>query len=300
MIRQQVECAVVLHAFTVPDGPDWTGLPHAASSTAAARVDSASTARGVLRALTPWRGHARSWSPCPALLPAAAAVLAASSVSPAPTPLPRPEVPGHPGGTLAVGDLPARDVDEGSGTLDGVLPRPRLPSSRQGTSALGPAAVNRAGRARTHRPCGGAACSFRGQGGRLGLTALPRRGWCDASLRPPARGAGGIAASTSPGSAAQQVRAAAPGRVTHVGVVAGRPTLSVLHASGVRTTYEPVVAAVGRGDSVEIGTILGHLAAVGSTARARSACTSVPSGDGPTSTHSGFCAAARLILLPLR
>src|SRR5690606_20833759 len=38
----------------------------------------------------------------------------------------------------------------------------------------------------------------------------------------------------------QQVLSAAAGRVTHVGVIAGRGTMTVLHRDGVRTTYEPV------------------------------------------------------------
>ncbi|HEY7719792.1 MAG TPA: M23 family metallopeptidase [Pedococcus sp.] len=61
---------------------------------------------------------------------------------------------------------------------------------------------------------------------------------------------------------AQPVLAAAEGRVTHVGVVAGRPTLTVTHAGGVRTTYEPVDPAVRRGEHVAQGQVVGHLASV--------------------------------------
>jgi murein DD-endopeptidase MepM/ murein hydrolase activator NlpD len=53
------------------------------------------------------------------------------------------------------------------------------------------------------------------------------------------------------------VLAAAAGRVTHVGLVAGRRTVSVLHAGGVRTTYEPVSPRVSRGDVVRPGEVLG-------------------------------------------
>ena len=198
------------------------------------------------------------------LLPAAAAALAASSVSPAPTPLPPPRGPGHPGGTLAVGDLHARDVDEGSGILDGVLPRPRLPSSPQGT--VGPGTGRQSSAPGARGPTGPAAgpparSEVRG-GWAWPLSPVPRvvrRFTAPISAWGPGHRGVDLA-----GSVGQQVRAAAPGRVTHVGVVAGRPTLSVLHTSGVRTTYEPVVAAVGLGDTVEIGTVLGSLAAVGS------------------------------------
>jgi murein DD-endopeptidase MepM/ murein hydrolase activator NlpD len=60
------------------------------------------------------------------------------------------------------------------------------------------------------------------------------------------------------------VRAAAGGRVTHVGVIAGRSTITVTHRSGVRTTYEPVVPAVAPGQVVPAGAVLGAVAAAGS------------------------------------
>jgi murein DD-endopeptidase MepM/ murein hydrolase activator NlpD len=64
----------------------------------------------------------------------------------------------------------------------------------------------------------------------------------------------GIDLSATPG---QPVLAAAPGRVVHVGVIAGRGTVSVLHADGVRTTYEPVTARVRRGQVVRAGQVIG-------------------------------------------
>jgi murein DD-endopeptidase MepM/ murein hydrolase activator NlpD len=64
----------------------------------------------------------------------------------------------------------------------------------------------------------------------------------------------GIDLAATPG---QQVFAAAAGRVTHVGVVAGRGTVSVLHAGGVRTTYEPVSPRVRLGDTVGAGEVIG-------------------------------------------
>jgi murein DD-endopeptidase MepM/ murein hydrolase activator NlpD len=64
----------------------------------------------------------------------------------------------------------------------------------------------------------------------------------------------GVDLAAAPG---QQVLAAASGRVTHVGAVAGRGTVSLLHAGGVRTTYEPVSPRVRRGDTVRSGGVIG-------------------------------------------
>lgn len=55
------------------------------------------------------------------------------------------------------------------------------------------------------------------------------------------------------------VRAVAPGRVTHVGPVAGQGTVTVLHADGLSSTYEPVAGVVSVGDVVAAGSELGTL-----------------------------------------
>lgn len=57
------------------------------------------------------------------------------------------------------------------------------------------------------------------------------------------------------------VRAAADGVVAFAGMVAGRPLLSIDHADGLRTTYEPVDPAVSRGDEVRAGDVVGTLTA---------------------------------------
>lgn len=62
----------------------------------------------------------------------------------------------------------------------------------------------------------------------------------------------------------QPVRAVAAGTVTHVGVIAGRPTVTVTHTGGLRSTYEPVDATVRQGDSVTAGQVLGTLVVTGS------------------------------------
>ena len=59
------------------------------------------------------------------------------------------------------------------------------------------------------------------------------------------------------------VLAAGPGVVSFAGTVAGRGVVAVLHADGIRTTYEPVTATVSAGDPIETGTPLGLLAAGG-------------------------------------
>ena len=55
------------------------------------------------------------------------------------------------------------------------------------------------------------------------------------------------------------VHAAGEGVVVFAGMVAGRPVVSVDHAGGVRTTYEPVDATVGAGARVSRGAVLGVL-----------------------------------------
>ena len=57
------------------------------------------------------------------------------------------------------------------------------------------------------------------------------------------------------------VLAAGDGVVVFAGMVAGRPVVSVEHASGLRTTYEPVSPTVGAGQAVARGSPLGTLAA---------------------------------------
>jgi murein DD-endopeptidase MepM/ murein hydrolase activator NlpD len=55
------------------------------------------------------------------------------------------------------------------------------------------------------------------------------------------------------------VHAVDAGVVTHVGVIAGRGTLSVTHASGLRSTYEPVRGIVGVGSRVSEGQVIGSI-----------------------------------------
>jgi len=61
--------------------------------------------------------------------------------------------------------------------------------------------------------------------------------------------------------AGAQVLAAGDGTVAFAGVVAGVGVVSVDHADGLRTTYEPVRAGVRRGQHVTVGMIIGVLEA---------------------------------------
>ncbi len=54
------------------------------------------------------------------------------------------------------------------------------------------------------------------------------------------------------------------GVVSHVGVIAGRPTISVQHADGLRSTYEPVASELHLGDTVSAGQDIGTLVDPGS------------------------------------
>jgi murein DD-endopeptidase MepM/ murein hydrolase activator NlpD len=53
------------------------------------------------------------------------------------------------------------------------------------------------------------------------------------------------------------VLAVEDGVVTHAGVVAGRGTITVVHAGGLSSTYEPVAPTVGVGFVVAVGDPLG-------------------------------------------
>ena len=66
------------------------------------------------------------------------------------------------------------------------------------------------------------------------------------------------------GSSGQEVLAVDAGTVTHVGRIAGRGTVTVLHSSGIRSTYEPVDPTVSTGSPVARGAPLGRLEESGS------------------------------------
>lgn len=61
-------------------------------------------------------------------------------------------------------------------------------------------------------------------------------------------------------SAGDPVRAAADGRVTFAGMLAGRPVVTITHGD-VRTTYEPVQPGVAAGQRVRMGQVIGWVVA---------------------------------------
>lgn len=65
------------------------------------------------------------------------------------------------------------------------------------------------------------------------------------------------------GVAGEPVLAVEAGVVTYSGVVAGVGVVSLTHASGLRSTYQPVSDRAERGDRVARGTVLGRLDAGG-------------------------------------
>ena len=83
-------------------------------------------------------------------------------------------------------------------------------------------------------------------------------------LRPATKYGAGHRGVDLAGSSGQEVLAVEAGTVTHVGTIAGRGTVTVLHSSGIRSTYEPVDPAVTTGSSVARGAPLGGLVEGGS------------------------------------
>ena len=72
------------------------------------------------------------------------------------------------------------------------------------------------------------------------------------------RGHRGVDLAGVPG---QPVYSAGPGTVVFAGLLAGRLVVSVQHPGGLRTSYEPVEAAVRPGQTVDTGSPLGRLKA---------------------------------------
>jgi murein DD-endopeptidase MepM/ murein hydrolase activator NlpD len=64
-----------------------------------------------------------------------------------------------------------------------------------------------------------------------------------------------------PGTPGQPVYAAGAATVVFAGVLAGRPVVSLAHPGGLRTSYEPVRAAVRVGQAVTSSTVIGSLVA---------------------------------------
>ena len=180
------------------------------------------------------------------VLPLSAVVVASAGLS-LPVPPGQPSGPSWADTSTTMGAARAVDLD-----------RVEAPRTARGPATTGgPAAVG--------LPRSPAA--LQGRWGRWEWPLSPQPAVLRAFVRPvTAYGAGhrGLDLAGSPG---QEVLAVDAGTVTHVGTVAGRGTVTVLHASGVRSTYEPVATGVAHGEAVTRGTRLGELAAGGSHCR---------------------------------
>lgn len=82
------------------------------------------------------------------------------------------------------------------------------------------------------------------------------------------RGHRGVDLAGHPG---QAVFAAAAGTIVYAGELAGRPLVSIAHAGGLRSSYEPVRPGVRAGQTVAAGTPIGELVA-GHAGCAATAC----------------------------
>ncbi|SNV20748.1 Membrane-bound metallopeptidase [Dermatophilus congolensis] len=61
-------------------------------------------------------------------------------------------------------------------------------------------------------------------------------------------------------NAGAPVLAASNGKIFYAGKVATKSTVSIMHARGIRTTYEPVIPTVKTGDVVKAGQVIGRIA----------------------------------------
>jgi murein DD-endopeptidase MepM/ murein hydrolase activator NlpD len=101
------------------------------------------------------------------------------------------------------------------------------------------------------------------------------------------------------GVAGQVVYAAGPGTVVFAGELAGRPVVSVAHAGGLRTSYEPVAPTVRPGQAVSAGTALGELTAGHDGCRA-SACLHWGAMWGPAADADYVDPLGLLVTTPVR
>jgi hypothetical protein len=102
------------------------------------------------------------------------------------------------------------------------------------------------------------------------------------------------------GELGEPVLAAGAGRVTYAGRLAGRGVVTVTHANGLRTTYEPVAASVGVGRWVDTGDVLGTLGTGHGSCRPGTVCLHWGLLRGKTYLDPlGLVVGGRLQLLPI-
>ena len=136
--------------------------------------------------------------------------------------------------------------------------------------------------------------------GRWSWPLTPRPEVARPFVRPASRYGVGHRGVDLAGRSGQPVLAVDDGVVSHVGVIAGRGTVTVVHPSGLRSTYEPVDAAVRRGDLVVRGSPLGSLVEAGSHCGALACLHLGAIRDAAYLDPLTLLGGARVRLLPLR
>ena len=102
---------------------------------------------------------------------------------------------------------------------------------------------------------------------------LPGESTVDRPFSPPATAWGaGHRGVDLRGELGESVLAAGDGVVSYAGLLAGRGVVTVRHASGLRTTYEPVTATVAMGTRVPQGGQIGVLATGHASCRPGTTC----------------------------
>lgn len=158
-------------------------------------------------------------------VPIASLVLAASTAS-------GPPHPSFPQEVLPF-DVPPSDVVQGE-VARSVAPSPARPETRPGRT------------------------------GRWSWPLSPRPAVLRPFIRPTSRWGPGHRGLDLQGAHGRQVLAVDDGTVVHAGMVAGRGTITVLHGSGIRSTYEPVDPTVRAGAVVARGQKIGRMGDAGS------------------------------------
>lgn len=150
------------------------------------------------------------------------------------------------------------------GSPDPSAPAPvREPSHRPGWTSGEPSAPTGAASPVAARSGGSAAARVADSA--TGLWPLAPRPRVVARFSPPqVRWSSGHRGVDLAGRLGQPVVASRDGVVRHAGSLAGRGVVSVAHDDGTRTTYEPLLVDVTRGDEVRAGDRIGWLVATGS------------------------------------
>jgi murein DD-endopeptidase MepM/ murein hydrolase activator NlpD len=149
----------------------------------------------------------------------------------------------------AASAVPAASVPASAAPAASAVTASAVPAASAAAAGLAPA-VHAASVARAPVPVAGYRWPLDG------VPALVRR--FDPPPRPWLAGHRGVDLAAAPGAT---VRAAGPGTVAFAGTVAGRGVVSVQHADGLRTTYEPVEPSVVAGAAVAAGAAIGVLMA---------------------------------------